>query len=324
MSPVVVVLIAIVVVVAAILLLKPTLVSGLLVDAAIKQLRNKAGMKLDQVSINGFRITYLDSGTPTGAEATDETVLLVHGFGADKDNWTRMAALLTPRYRVIALDLPGFGDSDRPDSVTYTVPEQVQRVAAFAAALKLERFHLGGNSMGGFIAGLYAIAYPQQLLSLWLLDPAGVDSGEHSDMFKQILAGQPVPLIAHDAASYRELLAYCFTRPPQLPGSILRVLGERAAERAPLNTVIFDAIRNRSGSLEAPLKSLSSPLATPTLIVWGDGDRVLHPSGAAVLHAMLPNSEVSMMPAIGHLPMMEAPAVTAKHWLAFQSRLKAA
>ncbi len=321
MSPFYIALLVVVVLVIAVLLLKPTLIPGLLVDAALRQLRKKARMKLHHVAIDGFRIAYLDSGVPTGPEATTETVLLVHGFGADKDNWTRMAALLSPRYRVIALDLPGFGDSDRPDTVTYTVPEQVQRVAAFVAALKLDRFHLGGNSMGGFIAGLYAVRYPQQLLSLWLLDPAGVESGEHSDIFKQILAGGPVPLIAHDATSYRALLAYCFTRPPQLPGSILRLLGERAAERAPLNTVIFDAIRNRSGSLEAPLKALPEPLAVPTLIVWGDGDRVLHPSGAEVLHRLLPRSKVAMMPNIGHLPMMEAPGATAKDWLAFQRGL---
>ena len=251
-------------------------------------------------------------------------MLLVHGFGADKDNWTRMAALLTPRYRVIAPDLPGFGDSDRPETASYTVPEQVERVAAFARALQLDRFHLGGNSMGGFIAGLYAVRYPQQLRSLWLLDPAGVDSGEHSDMFKQIFAGGPVPLIANDAASYRALLAYCFSRPPQLPGSILRLLGARAAERAPLNTVIFDAIRNRSGSLEAPLLALAPLLDTPTLIVWGDNDRVLHRSGAEVLHRLLPKSKVVLMPGIGHLPMMEAPAQTAKDWLAFQQELKTA
>jgi pimeloyl-ACP methyl ester carboxylesterase len=93
---------------------------------------------------DGTHIAYLEGGS-------GEPLVLVHGFGADKDNFTRVARWLTPHYRVIAHDVVGFGESTHLPDADYRYAVQAERVRAFVQALGLARVQLGGNSMGGGI-----------------------------------------------------------------------------------------------------------------------------------------------------------------------------
>jgi len=111
---------------------------------------------------DGTRFVYLEGGS-------GEPLVLVHGFGADKDNFTRVARWLTPHYRVIVPDLVGFGESAHLPEADYHYAAQAARVHAFVQALGLGRVHLGGNSMGGGIAMSYAAQHPQEVASLWLI-----------------------------------------------------------------------------------------------------------------------------------------------------------
>lgn len=289
-------------------------------DTAMSLERMRAGLQRSEMDIeaNGrnFHIVYLEGG-PQGAPP----LLLLHGIGADKDNWTRVAATLTQRYRVYAIDLPGFGESSKPADARYRIGDQVERVALVASKLGLSRFHLGGNSMGGWISAAYAIAHPDQVQSLWLLNPAGAMSAEESEMVKLINAGMPLPLFARSAQDFGRLMKFVMQKPPFIPAPVRQVLIDRQIANYKLNEFIFGEIREQSGALDATLAALQPPLATPTLIVWGDRDRVLHPSGAAILHHFLPHSQVSMMAGIGHLPMLEAPGAAARDYLAFRAGL---
>jgi pimeloyl-ACP methyl ester carboxylesterase len=267
-----------------------------------------------------LRIAYLEGGpTAIAAGEATQTLLLLHGVGADKDNWTRVAHFLTPRYRVIAIDLPGFGESSKLADASYHIADQVRSVAAIVAALHLDHFDLGGNSMGGWISAAYAEAYPQQIDSLWLLDPGGIAGGSPSEMFKRIKQGERVPIFAANAAQFREVEHFVFVHPPYIPGAVMNILAKRQARDYALNLRIFGELREdlEQHPLEASLKGL----ATPTLIVWGAGDRVLDPSGAEILHQLLPNSRISIMPNTGHLPMLEAPERSAENYLRFRDSL---
>ena len=82
------------------------------------------GVRQNNITVDGLNIEYLEGGK-------GETLVLLHGFGADKDNWTRTARYLTPHYRIIAPDLPGFGESSSPNDIEYTVSAQVERLKAF-------------------------------------------------------------------------------------------------------------------------------------------------------------------------------------------------
>ncbi len=99
---------------------------------------------------------------------------MVHGFAANKDNWTRFAKFVTPVYHVVALDLPGFGDSSCLESASYSIADQAKRLNRFADEIGLKKFYIVGNSMGGHIAGRYTVMFPETVLTLGLFDASGV------------------------------------------------------------------------------------------------------------------------------------------------------
>jgi abhydrolase domain-containing protein 6 len=270
--------------------------------------RSAAGLKQHSIDVKGLRIAYLEGGKG-GA------VVLLHGFGANKDNWTRFAGHLIPHFRVIAPDLPGFGESSPAPDADYTISAQVERVRALVRALGIKSLHLGGSSMGGNIAGAYASNYPGEVKSLLLLAPGGVASAEPSEMYRRLEEGKPNPLVAKSAEDYERLLDFVFVKRPFIPGAIKKYLMQEAIEHQPLNSKIFKQLF--SSRDVPPLEVLLNGLPVPTLIVWGAHDRVLHVSGAKILEAVMPNAKTAVMDGVGHLPMIEKPKETAGLYLNF-------
>ena len=271
--------------------------------------RRSAGLKLAQVDVDGHHIAYLHGGE-------GETLLLLHGFGADKDHWTMIARLLTPHFRVIVPDLPGFGDSSRLDAARYGLDEQLARLARFADSLDLGQFHLGGNSMGGYLASHFALRYPGRVKSLWLLAPAGVMNAEKSETLTLLEAGEN-PLVATDMLAFDRLAALCFCKQPYMPAQFKRPLLARAVAEAAFNSKIFDEMFIDPVALETAIAGI----AVRTLVVWGDNDRVLHPSALGILRPLLSNAEFILMRDMGHVPMIERPAETAMDFLRFHGRM---
>ncbi len=270
--------------------------------------RGLAGLEQRHIDVDAWHIAYLDGGQ-------GEALVLLHGFGANKDNWTRVAKHLTPYFRVISPDLPGFGESSRPMNAQYTIDAQVERLDQFVSALKIERFHLGGNSMGGAIAGAYAVKYGHKVNSLWLIAPGGIGSAQPSELARNLAAGHRNLLIVETPADYDQLLDFVFVQQPFIPGTIKKYFIKEAIHHRPLNQIIFKQIRN-SWELE-PLEVLMKNLSTQTLILWGDRDRVLHVSGANILAAVMPQSKTVIMEQVGHVPMLEKPAASAQVLLDF-------
>lgn len=274
--------------------------------------RRRAGLTLKRQAIaGGIDMPYLEGGR-------GEPLLLVHGFGGDKDNFTRLAGALTRHYRVIVPDLPGFGEATRDAALRYAVGDQVQRLHAFVSALGLPPLHLGGNSMGGFIAAEYAATHPQQVKSLWLLDPAGTAAAHGSPMLRHYLATGDTPLLLRRPEDIGVLLQAIAVKAPLLPPSVKTVLAQRAIADRALHARILQQLVHESPTLEERLPAI----AAPTLVVWGSEDRILHPDGAAALQARLPRCRVVLMRGIGHVPMMEAPAATAGDYLRFRAELQ--
>lgn len=271
--------------------------------------RSKAGLSRHEADAAGFHIVYLDGGQ-------GEPLLLLHGFGADKDNFTRVAKYLTTRYRVIAPDLPGFGESSKPADGSYTIAEQVERVHAFVQALGLKSVHIGGSSMGGEISALYAAKYPGETGSLWLLAPAGVATAPKSELVERLEKGGSNPLIAKNANEFAAVFQFVMSDPPFVPRRILDVMGQTAVANHELNARIFDQIRNAPG-IEEQVKGL----AVPTRIVWGDHDRALNVGGAKILEGLMPKSSALILPGVGHLPMLERPREVGEDYLGFRLSL---
>ena len=175
----------------------------------IMSLRGLAGLSQKSIRVGQYTIVYLEGGR-------GDSVLLLHGFGADKDNWNLFSQYVTKSIMCIAPDLPGFGESSKIWGDQYDIGAQVERVHEFAKEIGLTRFHLAGNSMGGLIAGIYAATYPGEILTLGLLDPAGVTEREPSQLSLELEKGNN-PLIVESVSDYDKLLDFTFVKPPSLP-----------------------------------------------------------------------------------------------------------
>jgi pimeloyl-ACP methyl ester carboxylesterase len=238
---------------------------------------------------------------------------MVHGFAANKDNWSRFAKFITPAYHVVALDLPGFGDSTCLENASYSIADQAKRLAQFANSAGLKKFHIVGNSMGGHIAGRYAVMFPETVLSLGLFDAAGVKSPTPSEMATRLSKGEPNPLIAGSTEEFDRLLKFVFFKPPEIPGFAKKLLVEEAVRHQPSNQRISKQILADMGALEPDLPKIKAH----TLVLWGDHDRVLDVSSVKVFEKGLPNGATVIMKDCGHLPMIERPQEAAEHYLAF-------
>jgi pimeloyl-ACP methyl ester carboxylesterase len=276
-----------------------------LFNAAIRAQRAKAGLEERTVNIDGHEVVYLDGGD-------GEPLILLHGFGANKDNWSQIAPLLSPYFRLIIPDLPGFGDSTRDDDARYGADEQLARLESFIAALDLGPVHLGGNSMGGYLVGLYAARHPSAVKSQWLLAPAGVAAATASEYFESVERGEN-PLLVNGMSDFRRLMALCFTRVPYLPHAFRRCLCERNVAERKFNEKIFAEMFTDPLALEQELEG--SPVKTQ--ILWGDNDRILHRSGARILGEVINGAQTLVMKRMGHCPMLERPRETADHYLRF-------
>jgi triacylglycerol lipase len=274
--------------------------------------RLRSGLRLRGAQVAGFDMPYLEGGS-------GEPLLLIHGFAGDKDNFTRVARFLTPHYRVLIPDLPGFGDTTRRPGASYSIAEQVERLRAFLDQLSPGRVHLGGNSMGGFIAAQFAATYPERVASLWLLDADGTEAARSSDILLRYRDTGVMPLLARTPPDFDTMIAACSQRQPFLPYCVRVALGRRAAADFELHTRIMRELA------EVPLlEQQYRELAPPALIVWGERDQILHPSGAQTLQTLCRQGRTILMPDIGHLPMLEDPRRSAQDYLGFRRALSAA
>jgi pimeloyl-ACP methyl ester carboxylesterase len=286
--------------------------------AIISVERTVAGLYRAELDLDGRALVYLEGGQ-------GDDLVLLHGFGSNKDTWNRMARTLTPEFHLVVPDLPGFGESDLPDGTDYTVPAQVERVREIADALGLTRFYLGGSSMGGNIAGAFAARYPERVKGLMLMSPLGVDGATRSELDRITLETGESPLIIERPSEFKTLLGLAFEKRPWLPKPVVHHYAQEAAARYNHYHWIYGQLHidGPDGTQPAtPLQPLLRGSRMPTLILWGEEDRILHVSGAALLARTMPAAEVLLMPGIGHMPMMELPAESAAALIGFAQALQ--
>lgn len=274
--------------------------------------RSQAGLQQQQTTAADVPMAYLER------PGSGPVVMLVHGFSANKDTWLRFAAELPADWHLIIPDLAGHGDTPAPANGDYGLIAQTDRLQALAQTLQLPPFHIIGSSMGGAISTLYASRYPHQLASLTLMNAAGMDA-PHPSEFMQALAQGHNPLIATDEASFEARWDMLMSQPPLLPWPLRPAMIRQTLARQSLNEAIFAGMLATREQLAGDDfgQQLRTQAQMPVLILWGEEDRILDVSAAAVFKEHLPQAETGIFPGVGHLPMIEIPALSAARYAEF-------
>lgn len=273
-------------------------------DSAIGWERSSAGLETAEVTVGELDIAYLRS-----KEAVEgDTLVLIHGFGANKDNWTRLAREFKGEFNVYAIDLPGHGDSSKPLDIGYRFEDQVNYLNQVLAELGVKQFHMMGNSMGGAITALYAATHPEQIQTAVLFDPAGIFEYE-SELVDRVLDGDN-PLIPKKEGDFDRLLDFALEKRPFVPWPIFDVMEEKAIANREVNEVIFAAIRDTG--FEPDFRDAITRIEAPVLVVWGKLDRVIDYRNADVFVEAIPNARKVLLDDVGHAPMVEVPKESAQ------------
>ena len=261
------------------------------------------GFSEQEIPIGEMRLSAYRNSKNLGSDKP--TIVMLHGYSADKGVWLRFARHLSDDFNIIIPDLAGHGDTGFNKEWKYTGSAQAARVASLMDRLQIQNAHIIGNSMGGFIAAHFARLYPERTLTATLVDPAGVESPELSEMGKMLAQGKN-PFQVNSTEDFFAFYDMTMAQPPFVPDFVKQGVAERYQSRREELAVIFNDFHGKD-LLDSHLASIKSPI----LIMWGGKDELIHVSSADVWHAGLPNSEVKIWPEIGHMPMVEIPEESA-------------
>jgi pimeloyl-ACP methyl ester carboxylesterase len=249
--------------------------------------------------IGSETISYYDCGQGS-------PLVLIHGMFGDYLDWEPVLEPLSRTHRVIALDLPGFGDSSKPRR-EYSGEFFGETLREFFRQLDISRPIVAGNSFGGQIAMLYTLAHPEDVSKLLLVNSGGFRqyskeevSQTESRFTEQILAALTPQINAF-------LFGGVFTK--QSETSVRYLEKQNAKLRRPDYPAYAYAIASSIRlSLATYLIDRLPEILCPALIVWGENDQVLPVEQAKLALTTLPHGELKTLPNCGHAPQMECPA----------------
>lgn len=265
-----------------------------------------AGAEVRYTTVDGERWPYLEAGK-------GDLIVLVHGYTGSKENWLPVMGKLAENHRVIAVDLPGWGESMPTPGADYGPVAQSRRLAAFLTAQQQPAALLVGHSMGGMISGLMAAEHPEQVQRIVLMSSAGVAFTEN-DFARLVLKGGN-PFAVYETESFQDFLStYVFADAPYVPAPIAgAIVAQRAAKRDFEKTVFTQM---RLGPEAFLLQQRLPLIKQPVGLLWCDQDRIIDPSAAAVFAKGLKKSTTRILDGCGHMPMMEQPEQVAEFLLA--------
>jgi len=230
-----------------------------------------------------------------------EPLLFVHGLGYDRLGWGPLPRLLTDDFRVVLFDNRGVGDSDVPEG-PYTIGQMAADAVAVLDAAGIERAHVLGVSLGGYIAQELALTLPERLLKLVLVSTAPGGPRSHPMPAAGLEAFGRFPTLEREAGLRlmveNSLGAHGVRERPELLEEIYAYRLERAPTVAGWQSqayagAVFDAFDRAPG------------IAAPTLVIHGGADNVVDPRNAELLAALIPSAKLEFVPDRGHLLVWE-------------------
>jgi pimeloyl-ACP methyl ester carboxylesterase len=262
---------------------------------------------------NGSRIHYRDEG-----DLYKPAIILLHGFNGSLFNFERMVPLLSKEFRLISIDLPGFGLTGAVPSMDYSTQNSILVINELTSYLGMEKFSIAGNSMGGGIAWRYALENPEKTQSLILLASSGIYSSEERLQIEESERESPLvwKLMRSNFVSY--FLSLYTPKFFATQGLKTSVYDPNLATEEIANQ--FHELTLMQGSREAILSRFSKQnyndekpdilkkIQAPTLIIHGREDNIISFKSSINLDQYIQNSQLVIYPKIGHLPMYETPA----------------
>ncbi|MBN9673957.1 alpha/beta fold hydrolase [Roseibium aggregatum] len=230
-------------------------------------------------------------------EDTGAPVILLHGFGGDRQTWINIQTGLAAKKRSIAFDLPGHGDAlDWPRIGNAGVAAKA--VAQSLEALGLERVHLVGHSMGGAIAALVALKNPDKVASLTLLAPGGFGPEINHKLLRRYAAATELP-------EMEMLLEQFFGWEFKLPKFLAKTAAEGRARPGAVATLEAIAEEIIDGTVQKTLpRNELAALPMPIKVIWGTQDRVLPTRQSHKLPGIV---ATHIFERVGHMPHLEIP-----------------
>lgn len=270
-------------------------------------------MERCEILLHGRRLAYRRAGE------RGPTVLLIHGITQESSNWEGVAEALAPRARLIAIDLPGHGDSENPAG-DHSIGAYASTVRDLLLALGETRATVVGHSLGGGVALQFAYLFPELIERLVLVDSGGLGpevspllraaSLPGADPVIALLASEPVRDAAMRLSRRLRRMGLRFGTDIRQVWQGLQNLGDPDARRAFVWTV--RAVIGATGQRVSANDRLYLAEHVPTLVVWGADDRIIPLKHGLEAHERIPGARLQVLPDVGHFPHLDDPERVAR------------
>jgi 2-hydroxy-6-oxonona-2,4-dienedioate hydrolase len=249
-----------------------------------------------QVDIFGQKIQYVEAGS-------GPNVILLHGLGGDAGNWVMTVPALASKYHVWAPDQIGFGGSDKP-LINYRVGTLVDFLEGFCKKLGIDKAAVVGNSLGGWTAMAFALAHPERVEKLVLVDSAGysfVQAGRNAPTRAEMATLNPSTL-----QGTKQLMSVIFANPSAIPMLTPEAMFARHLHSGDGYTInqFIDSILNGEDVLDGKLGGIKAP----TLVIWGREDHLTPLASGQQFAKDIPGAQITILDKCGHVPQMECSA----------------
>ena len=256
------------------------------------------------IKVSDHDIRYREYRTP---EDNNPNLILIHGFGNNLHSWRSITPLLSEHYNIFALDLLGFGLSDKPTDYDYSNVNQAKTVGEFADALKLDSFIVGGHSLGGAI-GLHVAMNNKKTKGLILFNPGIINTGV-PEFARYINLIFPFARVSAKQFANREFREQFLKRSYYDPS----IVNEQVMDEIMMGSKTEDYLQGTSSMLgkfyDANEAELMNQVNTPTLIFFGIEDRNKSMEEALQLKTGFKNSKLQLIQDAGHYVHEESPAL---------------
>jgi pimeloyl-ACP methyl ester carboxylesterase len=284
-------------------------------DIDLNELKDKYAYPSSSfISIDGINVHYRDVGK-------GQAILLIHGTGASLHTWEKWIDILSSGYRVISFDLPGFGLTGPDPNHNYQISRYSAILDSLMVKLKVDSFHIAGNSLGGLVAWRYTTQFPQKILTLNLIDAAGLPQPGKKPPFIFQLAKLPVLSTLLQKVTPKSIIENSMLDVYKNDQLVTEKLIDRYYELS-LREGNRTAFVKRMSQLNEKLDfSDLKKITAPVLIQWGKDDRWIPLAKGYEFKNLIPQAELKIYNS-GHVPMEENPMETVEDYVIFLKKSK--